>query len=582
MLKTIFWLLSYIRYEKRSFFIGFILLLLASASGVYAPIVAKQFIDLVITPSENSGVINWGQITQFASVYFGLLLISALSAYFGRFTLSVMSNRLTKRLRDELFDKIQHLPIRYFDSLPAGKVVSKITNDTEVVRQNFFVAATANVLNSIIIIVGIYVVIFSLNIRLGAALLLVIPAILLWQVVFSKKAGAFTGPLRESFSNMNGKLNEIIQGMSIIQVFQQEKLVNEEYEEIVQEWKGIGLEELKVESFLAWSVVGFLRNVTLMFAVLYLSVNYLGGTLGLTAGFIYAIVDYINRLYDPIENLVQIFTGLQHAFAAGGRVIELMETPIEKSGDADFVMEDGKVEFKNVSFSYDGKTPVLKNISFTIEAGETVAFVGHTGSGKSTIMNLLFRFYDPTDGEIWIDHQNITLSNQRKVREKMGIVLQDPYLFAGTLGSNIGMENSAITTEMMENALIQVGGQHILERSEEGLDISIQDKGSEYSSGERQLISFARALAFNPTILVLDEATSHVDTQTEGMIQQAMEVLSKGRTTVMIAHRLSTIVHADKIFVLDKGEIIEQGNHAELVEQDGMYAQMYRLQVEKN
>ena len=582
MLKTIFWLLSYIRYEKRSFFIGFILLLLASASGVYAPIVAKQFIDLVITPSENSGVINWGQITQFASVYFGLLLISALSAYFGRFTLSVMSNRLTKRLRDELFDKIQHLPIRYFDSLPAGKVVSKITNDTEVVRQNFFVAATANVLNSIIIIVGIYVVIFSLNIRLGAALLLVIPAILLWQVVFSKKAGAFTGPLRESFSNMNGKLNEIIQGMSIIQVFQQEKLVNEEYEEIVQEWKGIGLEELKVESFLAWSVVGFLRNVTLMFAVLYLSVNYLGGTLGLTAGFIYAIVDYINRLYDPIENLVQIFTGLQHAFAAGGRVIELMETPIEKSGDADFVMEDGKVEFKNVSFSYDGKTPVLKNISFTIEAGETVAFVGHTGSGKSTIMNLLFRFYDPTDGEIWIDHQNITLSNQRKVREKMGIVLQDPYLFAGTLGSNIGMENSAITTEMMENALIQVGGQHILERSEEGLDISIQDKGSEYSSGERQLISFARALAFNPTILVLDEATSHVDTQTEGMIQQAMEVLSKGRTTVMIAHRLSTIVHADKIFVLDKGEIVEQGNHAELVEQDGMYAQMYRLQVEKN
>ena len=582
MLKTIFWLLSYIRYEKRSFFIGFILLLLASASGVYAPIVAKQFIDLVITPSENSGVINWGQITQFASVYFGLLLISALSAYFGRFTLSVMSNRLTKRLRDELFDKIQHLPIRYFDSLPAGKVVSKITNDTEVVRQNFFVAATANVLNSIIIIVGIYVVIFSLNIRLGAALLLVIPAILLWQVVFSKKAGAFTGPLRESFSNMNGKLNEIIQGMSIIQVFQQEKLVNEEYEEIVQEWKGIGLEELKVESFLAWSVVGFLRNVTLMFAVLYLSVNYLGGTLGLTAGFIYAIVDYINRLYDPIENLVQIFTGLQHAFAAGGRVIELMETPIEKSGDADFVMEDGKVEFKNVSFSYDGKTPVLKNISFTIEAGETVAFVGHTGSGKSTIMNLLFRFYDPTDGEIWIDHQNITLSNQRKVREKMGIVLQDPYLFAGTLGSNIGMENSAITTEMMENALIQVGGQHILERSEEGLDISIQDKGSEYSSGERQLISFARALAFNPTILVLDEATSHVDTQTEGMIQQAMEVLSKGRTTVMIAHRLSTIVHADKIFVLDKGEIVEQGNHAELVEQDGMYAQMYRLQTEKN
>ena len=582
MLKTIFWLLSYIRYEKRSFFIGFILLLLASASGVYAPIVAKQFIDLVITPSENSGVINWGQITQFASVYFGLLLISALSAYFGRFILSVMSNRLTKRLRDELFDKIQHLPIRYFDSLPAGKVVSKITNDTEVVRQNFFVAATANVLNSIIIIVGIYVVIFSLNIRLGAALLLVIPAILLWQVVFSKKAGAFTGPLRESFSNMNGKLNEIIQGMSIIQVFQQEKLVNKEYEEIVQEWKGIGLEELKVESFLAWSVVGFLRNVTLMFAVLYLSVKYLGGTLGLTAGFIYAIVDYINRLYDPIENLVQIFTGLQHAFAAGGRVIELMETPIEKSGDADFVMEDGKVEFKNVSFSYDGKTPVLKNISFTIEAGETVAFVGHTGSGKSTIMNLLFRFYDPTDGEIWIDHQNIALSNQRKVREKMGIVLQDPYLFAGTLGSNIGMENPAITTEVMENALIQVGGQHILERSEEGLDTPIQDKGVEYSSGERQLISFARALAFNPTILVLDEATSHVDTQTEGMIQQAMEVLSKDRTTVMIAHRLSTIVHADKIFVLDKGEIIEQGNHASLVEKDGVYAQMYRMQTEKN
>ena len=282
-----------------------------------------------------------------------------------------------------------------------------------------------------------------------------------------------------------------------------------------------------------------------------------------------------------------LFIVLPRTLVSAGRINQVLDlhSSIENPSHAQTAdpSVQGQVEFRDVTFRYSKNSEaVVEHVTFKAEAGQTVAFIGSTGSGKSTIMNLLFRFYDPTDGEIWIDDQNIALSNQRKVREKMGIVLQDPYLFAGTLGSNIGLENPSITTETMENALIQVGGQHILERSEEGLNMPIQDKGSEYSSGERQLISFARALAFNPTILVLDEATSHVDTQTEGMIQQAMEVLSKDRTTVMIAHRLSTIVHADKIFVLDKGEIIEQGNHAELVEQDGVYAQMYRMQTEKN
>ena len=255
-----------------------------------------------------------------------------------------------------------------------------------------------------------------------------------------------------------------------------------------------------------------------------------------------------------------------------------MDTPSEESGEELFTFDEGRIEFKDVSFEYTPGVPVLKHLNFTVEPGQTVAFVGHTGSGKSSIMNLLFRFYDPTSGAILIDGKNTRDFNRRSVRSEMGIVLQDPYLFTGTIASNVGLNNESIDPETIRDALIKVGGGHLLTKSDKGLDYEVKEKGMDFSSGERQLISFARAIVFDPKILILDEATSHIDTETEEIIQNAINVVKEGRTTFMIAHRLSTIAHADQIFVLDKGEIVERGTHDELMQLNGQYAEMVALQ----
>ena len=297
-----------------------------------------------------------------------------------------------------------------------------------------------------------------------------------------------------------------------------------------------------------------------------------------SAGTLYAFVDYIIRLFNPITNLVNQFSQLERSLVAGTRVFELLDQPGEEVSKERVQRYKGNVVFDHVSFAYKNDDYVLKNIHFEAKEGETIALVGHTGSGKSSIMNLLFRFYDPQKGRIIIDGQDITKLPRQAIREHMGIVLQDPYLFTGTIASNVSLNDARISREMVENALEAVGGDRVLSKFEKGIDEPVIEKGSTLSSGQRQLISFARALAFDPAILILDEATSNIDSETEEIIQHAMDVLKKGRTTFIIAHRLSTIKNADKILVLDRGEIVEQGNHDELVALGGKYELMYRLQ----
>lgn len=577
-MQTILWLMRYIRYRKRNFIGGVSLLLVASFAGLYSPIVAKTVIDTVITPASQTGQLDWAALIMWVSGYFLLNVLSYGSSYSGRLLLKVMSNQLVKQMRDELFEHVQILPIQYFDSLPAGKVVSRITNDTEVVRSSFFEGGASTFLSSIIMMAGTFIAVFLLNAYLGLVLLVLIPIVGAWQWLYSSLASRYNLALRESVSEMNGQLNEAVQGMTMIQAFEQESRFAKEYEETASQWVSQGSKALFLDSFLSWGLVALLRNVTLLLVVMYLSMQFLGGTLGLTAGTIYAFIDYINRLFDPIEAFMNVVSNFQQAIAAGTRVKEMMDMPSEPNGTAQFEMAAGSVSFEDVSFAYDGEHLVLHDVSFEVEPGQTVAFVGHTGSGKSSIMNLLFRFYDPLKGTIRIDGQDVSTFDRRSVRESMGIVLQDPYLFTGTLADNIGMDHPTVTREQMAQALRQVGGEAILER---GLDYIVKEKGMEFSSGERQLISFARALSFNPKILILDEATSHVDTETESLIQQAMTVVAKGRTTFMIAHRLSTIVHANQILVLDQGRIVERGTHEQLLQQQGVYAEMYRMQKEQ-
>ncbi|WP_195452494.1 ABC transporter ATP-binding protein [Enterococcus gallinarum] len=581
MFSTIKRLLSYVGYYKKQFSIGAVLLLLGAALELTSPLIAKRLIDGVMTPSVETGNLNILFLIQLLAGYLLINLIGSLFRYISLLQLRKMSNRIVKKMRDQLFDHMHQLPVSYFDQIPAGKVVARITNDTEVLRSNFYVIVISNLMSNIIQIIGAFLALFFLNHTLGLAMLILIPILGIWQHVYTKYASRYNIAMREYISQISGQLNEFVQGMAVIQAFQREGQLQKEFNETVEKWFQTGRKYLLLDSSIAWGLGNLLRNSTILILITTLSAFFLDGRLAISAGLLYAFIDYINRLYDPIEGLVQTIANVQQSLAAGKRVFEFADQPIEKQQEAVIAIKEGNVSFNQVTFGYDPEQAVLHEIDFQVSAGETVALVGHTGSGKSSILNLLFRFYDPQAGTITIDDQVIEAFDRHSVRRSMAIVMQDPYLFTGTIASNIGMNDPSITEEMILSALEQVGAGYLLTRYPKGIHHPVVEKGNEFSSGERQLISFARALVFDPKILILDEATSHVDTETESIIQKAMTVLQKGRTTFMIAHRLSTIKQAEQILVLDQGRIVERGNHASLVQAGGIYQQMYQMQSEQ-
>ena len=581
MFSTIKRLLSYVGYYKKQFSIGAVLLLLGAALELTSPLIAKRLIDGVMTPSVETGNLNILFLIQLLAGYLLINLIGSLFRYISLLQLRKMSNPIVKKMRDQLFDHMHQLPVSYFDQIPAGKVVARITNDTEVLRSNFYVIVISNLMSNIIQIIGAFLALFFLNHTLGLAMLILIPILGIWQHVYTKYASRYNIAMREYISQISGQLNEFVQGMAVIQAFQREGQLQKEFNETVEKWFQTGRKYLLLDSSIAWGLGNLLRNSTILILITTLSAFFLDGRLAISAGLLYAFIDYINRLYDPIEGLVQTITNVQQSLAAGKRVFEFADQPIEKQQEAVIAIKEGNVSFNQVTFGYDPEQAVLHEIDFQVSAGETVALVGHTGSGKSSILNLLFRFYDPQAGTITIDDQVIEAFDRHSVRRSMAIVMQDPYLFTGTIASNIGMNDPSITEEMILSALEKVGAGYLLTRYPKGIHHPVVEKGNEFSSGERQLISFARALVFDPKILILDEATSHVDTETESIIQKAMTVLQKGRTTFMIAHRLSTIKQAEQILVLDQGRIVERGNHASLIQAGGIYQQMYQMQSEQ-
>ncbi|WP_270792490.1 ABC transporter ATP-binding protein [Enterococcus casseliflavus] len=581
MFSTIKRLLTYLSYYKKQFTVGAILLLLAAALELTSPLIAKQLIDRVMTPAVNSSNLDTMLLIQLLAGYLLVNLIGSLFRYISLLQLRKMSNSIVKKMRDQLFDHMHKLPVSYFDQIPAGKVVARITNDTEVLRSNFYVIVISNLLSNIIQIIGAFIALFLLNRILGAAMLILIPILGIWQHFYTKYASRYNLAMREYISQISGQLNEFVQGMAIIQAFQRENQLQKEFNETVEKWFKTGRKYLLLDSSIAWGLGNLLRNSTILILITTLAAFFLDGRLAISAGLLYAFIDYINRLYDPIEGLVQTITNVQQSLAAGQRVFEFADQPVEKQQSEQLTVTNGDVSFQQVTFGYDPEQAILHDINFDVAAGETIALVGHTGSGKSSILNLLFRFYDPQQGKIVVDGQVIADYDRHSLRDSMAIVMQDPYLFTGTIASNIGMNDPTITEAMIIDALKQVGADYLLSRYEKGIHHPVVEKGNEFSSGERQLISFARALVFDPKILILDEATSHVDTETESIIQKAMTVLQKGRTTFMIAHRLSTIKQADQILVLDQGKIVERGTHASLVQGQGIYQQMYQMQAEQ-
>jgi ATP-binding cassette, subfamily B, multidrug efflux pump len=516
-------------------------------------------------------------IIQLLAIYFGLLVISALTQYGQRFLLQKSANRIIQKMREDIFGHIQKLSIQYFDNLPAGKVVARITNDTEAIRE-LYVTVLATFFTSIIYISGIYVALFLLNVKLAAICLLLLPILYLWMIVYRKFASKYNHVIRSRISDINAMINESIGGMSIIQAFRREKETVEDFEKLNGEHFHYQNKLLSLNSLTSHNLVGILRNLVFVAFIWYFGGLSLNPTSVISLGVLYAFVDYINRLFQPIQGIVNQLANLEQALVAGERVFKLMDEPGEEVSEERIPRFKGNVKFEHVSFGYKENEYVLKNIDFEASQGQTVALVGHTGSGKSSIMNLLFRFYDCQKGKIIIDGKDIASIPRQTIRNHMGIVLQDPYLFTGTILSNVSLNDPGISRETVEKALKAVGAEKVFKNLENGYDEPVIEKGSTLSSGQRQLISFARALAFNPAILILDEATSSIDTETEALIQEAMDVLKKGRTTFIIAHRLSTIRNADQILVLDLGEIVERGTHEELMDLKGKYFQMYELQ----
>lgn len=514
-------------------------------------------------------------LLKLAAMYFGLLVLVAIFTYGQRLMLQTSANKIVRKMRNDVYAHTQRLHVQYYDNLAAGQVVSRVTNDTEAVRE-LYVGVLANFFTGTVYMAAIFGALFLLDTTLALITLPLIPILIVWIIVYRKFAAKYNRIIRAKLSEINAMINESIQGMTIIQAFRRQKETTEEFNELNDYYFKYQNKMLSLNSITSHNLVNVVRNVLFLLVVW----MFWGGTLGalVTVGALYAYIDYMNRMFAPIVGIVNQLSNLETARVSAERVFKLMDEEGIEVETGTIPRYKGNVAFEHVSFAYKKGEYVLKDISFEARQGETVALVGHTGSGKSSILNLLFRFYDTDEGRISIDGQDIRDMAKQQLRQHMGIVLQDPFLFTGTIASNVSLDNPAISREKVEQALKDVGAYDMFSKLPGGIDEPVIEKGSTLSAGQRQLISFARALAYDPAILILDEATASIDTETEAVIQAALDVLKKGRTTFVIAHRLSTIRAADQILVLDRGVIVERGNHDELMEKRGKYYAMYQLQ----
>src|SRR5699024_5530191 len=468
--------------------------------------------------------------------------------------------------------------MRYFDKEPGGSIVSRLTNDTEAIVE-MFIGVFSSFLMAIFMVISSYVMMFILDFKLALMALIFLPVIILVLALYRKYSAIYFSQARQLLSDLNAKLAESIEGMRIIQVFNQEKRLQNEFNEINDKHYDFNMRTVKIDGLLLRPAISMISIFAVVMILGYFGVLSFSG--GVTAGVVFAFVQYMERFFEPINQVSQNLNVLQQALVSASRVFKLIDNDMlepEQHEKPNYHITDGKVEFKHVTFSYDGKTDVLKDITFTANPGETVALVGHTGSGKSSIINLFMRFYEFNQGEILIDNQSIKEMPKSELKGNIGLVLQDAFIFFGTVASNIKLYHPTMTFEKVQEAADFVHADQFINLLPDNYEHEVIEKGSAFSSGERQLLAFARTMASEPKILILDEATANIDSETEAQIQKSLAKMRKGRTTLAIAHRLSTIQDADQILVLNKGEIVERGTHDELIKQDGIYHKMYLLQ----
>ncbi|WP_370576320.1 ABC transporter ATP-binding protein [Neobacillus niacini] len=571
---VLFRLLSYTKPHKRALILAFSLLILTTLGELAGPILVKIFIDDYLTP----GNLAFQPLVILGASYLGIQIVKSVLMFFQLVKFQEIALKIIQQLRVDIFSKVQSLGLKYFDQTPAGSIVSRVTNDTEAIK-DMFVTVISTFIQSGFLLTGIFITMFILDVKLALFCLIFIPLILLVMNLYRKFSSRYYLDMRERLSQLNAKLSESLQGMSIIQVFRQEKRLRKEFEDINEKHYNSGMKNIKIDGLLLRPAVDLIFILGLIIVLNYFGITSLDSPIEI--GVLYAFVNYLERFFEPVNNMMMRLSLYQQAIVAGARVFRILdkkELAPGQSEESNLSIEEGRIEFKNLTFSYDGQRDVLKNISFTAHPGETVALVGHTGSGKSSIINLLMRFYEYEKGDILIDGKSIRHFSKDELRDKMGLVLQDPFLFYGTVRDNITLHNHHLTDEQVEEAAKFVQAHTFIEKLEDSYNHKVVERGSTFSSGQRQLIAFARTIAANPKILVLDEATANIDTETEEAIQTALEKMRKGRTTIAIAHRLSTIQDANLILVLHQGEIVERGTHQELLALGGLYHKMFLLQ----
>ena len=570
--KTFFRLMRYMLRYKGLSILALLFILMTSIVATAIPLLAQYYIDNFITKNiAKAGL-------YILLIYFGLFILRVVFTFLGEYYFAKVAHSIVRDLRNDSFANLQKLGMSYFDKTPVGSVVSRLTNDTQAVA-DMFGTIFSSFLNTILMFVVTLSAMIALSWQLTIYMILFIPVMVGSVYLYQKLSSRLVEISRAKISEMNTKLSESIEGMKIIQAFNQEQRLIDEFGEVNNEHLRYYTKSLKVDSLLLRPAMALFKVLAYGVIVMYFGLSF--ESAGFTAGIIYAFIQYTNQLFNPLIELMQNFSILQTSIISAGRVFTLIDNeeyePEQK--ESDYKILRGDIEFKNVSFSYDGKRDVLKNISFSVKNGESIAFVGATGSGKSSIMNLFLRFYDYDRGEILIDGVNIKDYSSKELRNSVGLALQDPFLYHGTVESNIKMYNESLTREDVIEAAKFVDAHNFIDKLEDKYDSLVTERGSTFSSGERQLLTFARTIASKPKILILDEATANIDSETEELIQHSLEKMRKGRTTIAIAHRLSTIQDSSCIYVLDKGEIIESGTHDELIALKGNYYKMYQLQA---
>ena len=573
-------LLRYAKPYWKNFALVLCVMLFSVSYDIVAPILMGHIVEVIKADFEMSYLLS------LVLIYASILIVSLICTYVQAIILQKTGQKIVSNIREELFTHIESLSHNQLNGIPVGKLVTRVTNDTGAISM-MFTNLIVNLIKNCFIIIGVLVAMLCLNYMLTAMVLCFVPFIVLFTMIFRKFSRKAYRRVKDGTTDINTFLSENLSGMKITRIFNREAQKKAEFDA-----KNAALGKSKQGEMFVFSVFRptvYMLYVSSVLCLLYLAgrgyirdVSFLGQTV--TSGLIVTFYSYINKFYNPIQSLAEQFNWLQSAFASAEKIFTIfdMVPEVKDSEDAVELEEvEGRIEFRNVWFAYKEGEWVLKDVSFTVEAGDTVAFVGSTGSGKTTILSLLCRNYDIQKGQILVDGRDIRTIRISSLRRHFGQMLQDVFLFSGTIRSNILLGMEGIDDDAVMEACRYVNANHFIDKLKNGLDEPVRDRGNNFSAGQRQLLSFARTIVHKPSVMILDEATANIDTETEILIQDSLEKMMNIGTMLMVAHRLSTIRNANKIIVLSHGEIIEQGSHAELLEQKGRYYSLYMMQFEK-